>query len=252
MDTDLMGPARTQPYSKKRQRVKPRQHFPLSKCGSPALCNHCHFLPRARVASNRAVDFTLVGRQLAPDERNIGTGRRVRGELLAQGIVGAQAARHDHEPARILIEAVYDPRPQLAPGRLPARPTVQQAVHERPVPMTGSRMHDQIGRLVDDQDVFILEEHLERNGFGDDLNLAQAGIGGPGDLLPHLDGRAHLAGRAVQENLPIADQLLDRTARDTFGVFSQEKIDADPLALIIDRQAPPLAFGCVRHRPARA
>ena len=88
-----------------------------------------------------------------------------------QPFVRAVVLGRDDQPAGILVDAVDDARTRDAadPRQLP-RAMVQQRVDQRAVKVAARRMHDQPRRLVDDDQVFVLERDDEvdvlRHGFG--------------------------------------------------------------------------------------
>ena len=76
--------------------------------------------------------------------------------------------RDDHHARRAAIEPVDDARPQLAADAAEIGDVVQQRVDERARGVTRAGMHDHARRLVDDDEVGILVEDLERQRLGCD------------------------------------------------------------------------------------
>jgi hypothetical protein len=74
-----------------------------------------------------------------------------------------QALADEHQPGGIAVEPVHDAGPRQA-GR--GRVVGQQAVEQGARPVARRRVHDQPGRLVDDQQVRIFEHDRERHRFG--------------------------------------------------------------------------------------
>ena len=90
---------------------------------------------------------------------------------------------------------------------------MQQCVDQRAVGIAGCRMNHHTGRLVDDDEVIVLVQDVERNllglrgcrfGRGNENRIGFAG----GDLL--LAGRRGLVPEA---DLPVADQACDAVSR---------------------------------------
>ena len=79
-----------------------------------------------------------------------------RGELLDQAAVGLLGLGHHHEAAGVLVQPVDDPRSVRFTDRRQTAQAVKQRVDERAGRISGSGMHDQTGRLVDDDQVTIL------------------------------------------------------------------------------------------------
>ena len=89
----------------------------------------------------------------------------------------------------------------------------QERVDERPLRVAGRRMHDHPRRLVDDDQVRVLEADVER----DRLRLR---LGGFGFRQEHGDDRAGSGARcrvaqhpAAAFDAPVEDQLLQAAAR---------------------------------------
>src|SRR5581483_1751721 len=97
-------------------------------------------------------------------------------------VVDLVALGDDQEPRRAAIEAMDDPG---APGVLAAGGTAVERLREGPRPMTASGMHDQAGRLVDDEQVGILEGDPELDSLPgrriDRVALARRVVGRDGD-----------------------------------------------------------------------
>src|SRR5216683_6213014 len=70
----------------------------------------------------------------------------------------------DHQPARILVEAMHDPRPSDPADAGQTRAAMaEQGVDESTVRVSRGGMDDHAGRLVDDDQMCILEAHIERD-----------------------------------------------------------------------------------------
>src|SRR5712692_4107086 len=75
-------------------------------------------------------------------------------------------ARHDDQPGCALVEAVDDSGPRLTSGPRPAPAAPQQRVDEGARVMAGRRMHNHARRLVDDHQVRVFVDDLERDRLG--------------------------------------------------------------------------------------
>ena len=69
----------------------------------------------------------------------------------------------DEQAARVAIEPVHDAGPQLVADRRDLREAREQPVHERAVGVAGARMHDEAGRLGDDDHVVVGVAHVDRD-----------------------------------------------------------------------------------------
>ena len=108
------------------------------------------------------VDRALLGLRRAPDQRLVDPGQVVGGKQLREAVVGGVVLGHHHDARRVLVEPVDDPRPpHAADAREAVAAMGQQGVDQRLVGVAGSGMDDQPGRLVEDEQIVILEQDIE-------------------------------------------------------------------------------------------
>jgi hypothetical protein len=123
--------------------------------------------------------------------------------------------------------------PGLISPPIPLSPdVVQQRVHQRAVAMAGGRVHDHPGRLVDDDEVGVLVEDVERQ-----ILRRGEGRGGLGhehrDDRPGIDGCARAArSLAVDAHASLADEALELRPRVPFDERGEHLIEALPLVLV--------------------
>ena len=132
---------------------------------------------------DRRIDGAALAVRHAPDEGHIAAphraGAAVVGELLGQRFVRAVVLGRHHQPGGVLVEPVHDaraPTPPM-PERLGAA-MGDQRVDQRAGLVAGGGMHHQALRLVDDDDVVVLKDDIERD-------ILALGLGGDG--LRHVD-----------------------------------------------------------------
>ena len=79
--------------------------------------------------------------------------------------------RKQHESRRVLVDPVDDPGTVdvVGVGQRPA--VMEERVDERVVPVAGRRMDDEVGRLVDREELVVLVDDRERDVAGHDLRL---------------------------------------------------------------------------------
>jgi len=114
---------------------------------------------------------------------------------------------YDKAAARFLVETMND-----AGALFPADPRQHGAVIEERIDqsvfaMTGARMDDKARRLVDHDQIIVFEENLKRDLLWQGLDLFQRWLGEL-DLVAISNNLAWPAGRVVETNKPVADQLL--------------------------------------------
>ena len=73
---------------------------------------------------------------------------------------------HDHQPGRAAVEPMHDAGPQLAADAAEILDVMEQRVDQRAAAMAGRRMDDHSGRLVEHDEVAVLEDDQERQRLG--------------------------------------------------------------------------------------
>ena len=85
----------------------------------------------------------------------------VRLERFAKRTVGPRRFRENHNSARADIEAMNDAGPLAAAAAVHSRPRLRETIGERIVRMPRRTMDDHPRRLIDDDDIGILENYLK-------------------------------------------------------------------------------------------
>src|SRR6266581_822598 len=134
----------------------------------------------AAVASDRGLDAPGTRTRMPAYERQVFAFERPPLHERLQLPVRLVGARDDHQPRRVAVEAMHDPA-----ARLPAAGSdSDESVHERAACMPGGGMHNESRRLVDDEQVFVLERDAQVELLGLD-RLRSRGLL-EFDLLPAL------------------------------------------------------------------
>ena len=157
----------------------------------------------ARITADRRIDGGLFWR-FTPDQRQIGPLDRARLQLTHEIGLCGQRAGDDHQAGGFFIETVHDARARQLSGIGIA---MQQAVEHRAAPVACSRVHNQAGRLVDDE---------QRVVFVDDIQV---------DRLSH---EGVLIGRALRHDLD-ASAAGYRCARAHRSAIHAHSTGVDPL-----------------------
>ena len=171
-------------------------------------------------------------------------GRDLRGKALMRRIV----FRNDQQAAGVLINAVHDARPVFAVDAGQAVPAViHQCIDQRAAPVSRRGMHDHAARLVDHNDVAVLEHNVQRNVFRNDIHLAQVGQTDR-DLLASIQFVILFQRFTVRGNRLLRQQILGSRPRQPFNLLRQPAVD--PLAGVLrcSRQLQFIAF--VQARPS--
>jgi hypothetical protein len=173
MHPDLMGAAGLELAGEKRGdrlAVAPGKrflHLPMGD-GLAAARAHRHFLTRMRMTVDRRIDSSALPVGHAPDEGPIAAphraGAAVVGELRDQRLVRPVVLRHHHQPGGVLVEPVHDARPPDAADAGKACAAMgDQRVHQRAGLVPRGGMHHEASRLVDDDNVVVLVDDIERD-----------------------------------------------------------------------------------------
>ena len=124
---------------------------PIMRYGFSAARTHAHALALTRVSSNRLLNGATCD-QIALDQGLIPSSDCTCLELSGQCRAGFRIVRDCHKSGRVPVQSMHNPRSRHFGG---GWKVVQEGVLNRPVRMSGSRMHDLPGRLVQDDQVFV-------------------------------------------------------------------------------------------------
>ncbi len=115
------------------------------------------------------------------------------------------ALRDDQDAGGVLVDAVHDPRTQLASDAREVLAVGEQRVDEGAVLVAGSRVHHHAGALVDHDDVWVFVQHLERDLLR--LRLGRRGRGDDdGDGVASLQLERGLLLLAVHRGAAVVDE----------------------------------------------
>ena len=182
------------------------------------------------VATDGNVDaLALLHR--APYERDVLFFHFAIVKLARQLPMGGIVLGDDHHAGRPLVEPVHDAGPQFSADAAQIGHMMEQRVHQRTALMSGAWVHDHARRLVDNDDVAILVEHVESDGFG-------KGRGGYRRRQVHRDDIALAQGRvgfdtldAWERDVSGFDQALYLRARIACNLAGQDAVEPQALVL---------------------
>ena len=187
------------------------------------------------MAADGRVHRAGIVAQIAADDGLIRACHRVVGQLRRERQVCKVVFRRDEQPRRVLVDAVHDARPPLAADAGETLPAVgEQGVDERAVLVTGRGVHDHAARLVDDDEVFILVHHVQRQILRHELR--GRGIRQRHDKRVAGDGSVvFLHGRAVFCHRALREQPLGGAAREPGQRAREESVDPLGALLCLNR-----------------
>src|SRR6266851_8880214 len=127
---------------------------------------HLHFsgepLPIHRMAAEEGREGGPLHRP-ALNDRQVRLADAARFECSLQRDQGLLVLGHHQAAGGVLVEAVNQTRPQLRADSRPRATAVKQSIDQRPLPVSGAGMDDHSGLLVEDDDVLVLVEHVQRD-----------------------------------------------------------------------------------------
>ncbi len=141
-------------------------------------------------------------------------------------------ARDDEQAGRLTVEPVDDARPLclVAAGDR----VREQPVDERPFCVTRGGMHDDAGRLVDDEEVLVLVGDAKPDLLRGERGLPEAAEVEL-DLLPALQPMALRPPRSVDQDAPVGEKALGTRARADLLDAGEEPVE--PLSARVGRDA---------------
>ena len=161
------------------------------------------------------------------DDREIAPCHAPSGELSHERVVGQLALGDDEQARGVLVEPVDDTRaPRPADARDGGR-VGQERRGEGGARVTGAGVDDDAGRLVEDEDVRVLEHDRERRRLGDEL------LGGGRrhvdlDPLAPRQPRRGLPDSAVDADAAGLDQRLEPRTREPGQPLGEPAVEPRP------------------------
>ena len=131
---------------------------------SPAFADNGHLFAVDRAAADIADDLSGERGGHTPNDCGIGTVYPTQHKIPRECVMRGLGLGNDHQPARLLVEAMDDTRPAnpTDPGKACAA-MADQGVDESAARVSRGRMDNQPCGLVDDDQMCILEADIERD-----------------------------------------------------------------------------------------
>ena len=153
--------------------------FPMGH-GFPAALPDSHFLPCMGVTVDRRIDRAALPVRYPPDKGKIAAPHWPRaaviGELRRERLMGEVVLGDDHQSGGIFVQPVHDAGAPDAADAGQARAAMgDQRIDQRAGLVPGRGVHHQSPGLVDDNDVVVLVDDIERDILA--LGLRGGGLG---------------------------------------------------------------------------
>lgn len=207
VDANLVGPAGADAHFEQGKAAEALHDQEFGVGGAAGGEAGGHPGPADRIAGNWLVDDTGFGLHLAFDKGPVDFFNGPAGELGGESAVGGVVAGDEEDAAGAGVEAVDNPRAQIAPNAGKGSEMVQQGVDKRAGFAAGARVNDETGGLVDGDQVVIFEEDIEGDLFGFGAQRAErSGFDVDPLAAPELVGG--FAGAPVHEHAAGVDPLL--------------------------------------------
>ena len=233
VDADLVRPAGLETNAEERARRQDLEHLEVRDRVARRGRVERVATGVGAVSSDRSLDSPALGARRPDNEGEIAPLEAATADEVLQTAVRLGRPRDDDEAGGVAVEAVDD----AGALELAARNAVrEQALHERPPSQARRRMHDDSGRLVDDEQVLVLvgdakAQLLRLEGFGGRRAAVEL------DRLAAGKSEALGAATAVDADRAAREETLGLGARSDLWQRGQEAVEA-------------LAGGLVRNRAA--
>lgn len=233
VDANLVGPAGADAHFEQGEAVEALHDLEFGVGGAAGGEAGGHPGPADGVAGNWFVDDTGFGLHLAFDKGPVDLFDGPAGELGGESAVGCIVAGDEEDAAGAGVEAVDDPRAQIAAHAGESPEMVQKSVDERAGFAAGARVDDEAGGLVDGDQVVIFEENVE----GDLLGFGAQGAERSGfdvDALAAPEPVGGFAGAPVHQHAAGVDPLLKPRAAELRQFLGEDVIEPSSGTLAAD------------------
>ena len=114
--------------------------------------------------------------------------------------------------ACFFIETMHDARPLFPADPRKRGAMIEQSIDQRVLAMTSARMNNEAGRLVNDNEIAVLEKNIQRNRFRSIVDLFGGRLAEI-NFIVFADEVARPGGCSVEGHESISNQLLEPRAR---------------------------------------
>ena len=177
MHANLMGASAMQPALDKTRLISRTNDAILRFGRASAREGHAHSLPMDGMSSDFFFDQAGLFPQFSGDERKVNLFDRAFCKLLRQIPMRFVVFGNNKTAARFFVEAVNDSGPFFPTDSGKGRAMAEQCVDQGMLLMTRARMNDEPSRFIDDDEIAIFEENLQRNRLWLILDLFERRLG---------------------------------------------------------------------------
>jgi len=230
VDADLVGATGVEVAQNQRgdRRGIGGQHFVVGDGRFPARrIDHRHFLAIHRMTPDMGENAVFFRFRDALGHREIEFFHRAAlGKLGDQRLVGGVGLGHNQTTGSVLVQTMNNARAlDSADAGKPALAMMQQRVDQRAIGISRRGMHHHAVRLVDHDEVVILEMNFQRvflRRVDQRHGLGQR----DGDEIAGFHRISRLGGMAVDDDELLADERLDARAREIRQARGKKRVEA--------------------------
>ncbi len=222
---------------------------PVERARLPPARDHGHALALGLVAGDRGVHDALAAAGLTVDHRQVALVGCAPTEGEGQGAVRGVVLGGDQHPRGVLVEPVHDPGALHAAHAREVPAVRQQRVYQGAVGVARRGVDDEPRRLVDDDQVLVLEKHVQRHLLREQLrrnDWRREDF----DHVAWLEELGGLAGRAVAPHASLGDPAGDLGARPAVSRPGKEAVQPQPCVLRSHNEGDRCGV-CLSHRVTR-
>jgi len=223
VNADLVRAACIELTAQKRMGSLPLDDL-VARSGEAPARDHRHPFALSRMAADRTLEVARVVIDPSPDDGEISPAQRAVLELSGKVAMAHIVARDHDQPRRPFIESVDDARScrtaYCGPGATPA----EKGMHQRSGVVPGRRVYDHPGRLVDDSEVLVLVNDVQRDLLRaglHDVSLRYLEV----DDIPDFDAIRRSGGKTVEHGEVTLDQPPCRRPAELRDLLGEKAIE---------------------------
>jgi hypothetical protein len=225
VDADLMGAAGVEgTLDEGADAGELLEDAPAGTGGASAAVEDGHFFSMDGMAADGILDGAAAwAGEVAADEGEVDLRHRPAGKLAGEMGVGEVVLCDDQAAAGVLVQAMDDAGALLAADGAEGAAMGQQGMDERMAGVASGGMDDEAGGLVEDEEVRVFVEDIER----DILGLQEGGLGGGlGDSHESAvaDGVAGFGGFSGEGDVALFDEGLEARAGEVRQHAGKESV----------------------------
>lgn len=225
MHPDLVGPAAVQGAFDETDLVAGTKNAIFGFRGAALAARDAHPLAMDGMPRDGFVDDARSLAQDSGDEREINFRHCSRGELAGEIAVSRVVFRDDESAAGFLVQTMNDSGPFLSSDAGKIVAVREECVYQGMGLMSRARVHDDAGRLVEDEEIVVLEKDVEVYLFRLRFDLLEFWFPQLHDVAG-ADQIAWPGSFAIEADESFADQRLKPGARKGGERFRQNAVEA--------------------------